>query len=314
MFEISLYEAGCKDEWNEFVRSSKNGTFLFDRNYMDYHSDRFADSSFVFRKKGNIYAVMPANRAGDTLCSHGGLTYGGLIMGRKATAADVCTLFSELNAVLLSHGIAHVAYKAMPWIYHVIPAEEDLYALTHVCHARLTGRDISSSIVLSDRLKYSEQRRRGIKRALYAGLKVVESDDLEAFWHILDDNLEAKYHVRPVHTLQELRLLKGRFPDNIKLYMAYHDGLPLGGTLLFITPQTVHTQYISASQEGKETGALDLVFDHLISKEWQGKKFFDFGRSTEDMGRYLNANLIHQKEGFGGRGVCYDTYEWDTGL
>lgn len=310
MFKIVLYDESHKAEWDKFVSGSKNGTFLFMRSYMDYHSDRFADHSLMCFHKGNVYAVLPANRTGDTLISHQGLTYGGLVTDSRATAADVCELMAQINSFLFSCGIRHVVYKAMPWIYHTIPAEEDLYALTKVCGAKLSGRDISSTIILPDAIRLSQLRRRGVHKAMRAGIEVRQSNDLEAFWNILDANLESKYNVRPVHSLAELRLLQSRFPDEIALWMAYRGDEPLGGTLLFITKQTIHTQYISASPEGKRLGALDLLFDTLIHKEWPGMKYFDFGRSTEDQGRYLNANLIFQKEGFGGRGACYDTYEW----
>ena len=42
-FEIVRYTADKASEWNEFLIRSKNGTFLFDRRDMDYHSDRFED-------------------------------------------------------------------------------------------------------------------------------------------------------------------------------------------------------------------------------------------------------------------------------
>lgn len=73
----------------------------------------------------------------------------------------------------------------------------------------------------------------------------------------------------------------------------------------------VHTQYISANLEGKEIGALDLLFDYLINTEYSNYKIFDFGQSTENNGIYLNESLIFQKEGFGGRGVVYDIYEYE---
>ncbi|MFC2457192.1 MAG: GNAT family N-acetyltransferase, partial [Prevotella intermedia] len=132
------------------------------------------------------------------------------------------------------------------------------------------------------------------------------------FWNILNNNLTAKYDARPVHSLAELQLLMGRFPKEIKLYMATTtNGEPLGGTLIYETPNVVHTQYISASPDGKAMGALDLLFDYIINKVYKGRNgYFDFGKSTEAGGTVLNQQLIHQKEGFGGRGVCYDTYEW----
>ena len=89
------------------------------------------------------------------------------------------------------------------------------------------------------------------------------------------------------------------------------NGEPLGGTLIYETPNVVHTQYISASPDGKAMGALDLLFDYIINKVYKRRNgYFDFGKSTEASGTVLNQQLIHQKEGFGGRGVCYDTYEW----
>ena len=39
----------------------------------------FQDASLMIYRKGQLYALLPANRLGDTLYSHQGLTYGGLI-------------------------------------------------------------------------------------------------------------------------------------------------------------------------------------------------------------------------------------------
>ncbi len=204
-------------------------------------------------------------------------------------------------------------YKSIPWIYHKYPAEEDLYALLNVCKARLTIRDISTTIPLPQHLKFTESRKSGIRKAIHSELTIAESENMEAFWGILNDNLSNKYNAHPVHSLAELTLLKSRCPKSIRLFMAFNKaGNPLGGTLIFETPQVIHTQYISASPEGKSLGALDLLFDHLINKVYADRKgYFDFGKSTEENGRKLNAPLIFQKEGFGGRGVCYDCYEWD---
>ena len=312
MIEIKQYNLDDATKWNEFVTISKQGTFLFNRNYMDYHSDRFTDCSFLVMEKGRISAALPANRKGDTLYSHQGLTYGGLLTTKRMTAEKVCNIFSELNILLKEMGIKQVVYKAIPWIYHCIPAEEDLYALTNICHAQLVSRDISSSFSLHDVRKFTESRRSGIRKAARNGILVSESQDLAAFWNILNNNLTAKYDASPVHSLAELQLLMGRFAKEIKLYMATTtNGEPLGGTLIYETPNVVHTQYISASPDGKAMGALDLLFDYIINKVYNGRSgYFDFGKSTEAGGTVLNQQLIHQKEGFGGRGVCYDTYEW----
>ena len=185
MFEIKRYTADKADEWNRFVAESKNGTFLFDRRYMDYHADRFEDYSLMFYYGGSLLAVFPAHLSGDTLCSHKGLTYGGLLMSVKLTISQTMALFSEMNDYLRNMGVRHVYYKCIPWIYHRISSEEDLYALYHVCHARIVARDFSTNIFLTAGLRWERVRRRGSVRAQQAKISVERSDDYSAFWHAL---------------------------------------------------------------------------------------------------------------------------------
>lgn len=311
--QINLYQCGLQqfEEWNAFVAQSKNGTFLFDRRFMDYHANRFQDYSLMFYDEDRLLAVMPAHVDGDSLMTHGGLTYGGLVMSPKIRAAQVCELFRDLNDILRQDGFRRVVYKAVPWIYHQQPAEEDLYALTSVCHAHLAIRDISSVIVGDRKMCFSGSRKDGIRKAHKKGLEVRESTDFAAFWRILNDNLTGKYGVHPVHSAAELELLNGRFPDQIKLYMVFDGEEPVGGTVLFLTPQVLHTQYISATPTGKAYGAIDLLFDELIHSVYADYRYIDFGKSTTSDSADLNEKLIFQKEGFGARAVCYDTYEYD---
>lgn len=309
--EIRRYRREDKELWNSFVSKARNATFLFDRNYMDYHADRFDDNSFMFYHKGKLKAVLPANVAGDTLYSHQGLTYGGLLLDKKATVEDVLECFDSLNSWLRENGISKVVYKALPWIYQQYPSEEDLYALTWKCKAQLISRNIASTIVVDNKLKFAESRKSGIRKALSLNIEVGESNDVDGFWHVLEDNLGNRYNAKPVHTSSEMKLLMSRFPNNIRLYVAKMNGEIVGGTLIYVTPQVVHTQYISASVEGKKHGALDLLFDYIINKVYANCRYFDFGKSTEQGGAYLNEPLIFQKEGFGGRGVCYDWYQWE---
>lgn len=312
MFEIRKYDIADRQEWDSFIGKSKNGTFLFKRGYMEYHNDRFEDYSLLVYDNKKLRAVLPANVKDDILQSHGGLTYGGLISDGCMTTETAMEVFSEINKYLLEQGIEKVVYKPTPWIYHTLPAEEDLYAIIQVCGAKLISREISSTVYLPNRPKFSQLRRRCVNKARRNGIIVRESNDIATFWNILNANLEGRYGVSPVHTEKELSLLVSRFPDSIKLFMAYDGEEALGGTLVFVMNEIVHTQYIAASPKGKTVGALDMVFDELINEEFSNYRFFDFGKSTEHHGTWLNKNLIHQKEGFGGRGVCYDVYEWNV--
>lgn len=313
---IRRYKATDAAEWDCFVSKTRNGTFLFMRAYMDYHADRFHDHSLMVFRKNKLCALLPANEKGETLYTHGGLTYGGLLTIASLGATDVCEIFELINSYLTDQGFKKVIYKAIPWIYHRQPAEEDRYALFKVCRAQLIACDISSTIIIGEgKQAFTESRRSGIRKAQKNGLSVSESNDYDAFWHILCDNLSAKYSATPVHSADEIKLLHTRFPDNIRLFITSNsDGTPLGGAVIYECGTTIHTQYISASAEGKQLGAIDILFDHLLNNIYSDSskyKYFDLGTSTREGGRILNEALIFQKEGFGGRGVCYDTYCWE---
>ena len=311
MFEIKRYTLELADEWNQFVAESKNGTFLFDRRYMDYHADRFNDHSLLFYIGNRLLAVLPAHASGDTFYTHNGLTYGGLVMSYRLTVVQTVNLFRELNELLRKGGFRHVRYKCIPWIYHRLSSDEDLYALFHECHARIVARDFATNIFLSDEMQWERIRRRGVARAQKAGVSVERSGSYAAFWDILTKNLRTKYGVMPVHTLQEIELLHSRFPRNIQLYQAVKDGEVLGGVVLYVSHQVVHAQYSSATSDGKKLGVIDLLYDRIFS-DFRNYPYFDFGRSTENPdGSGLNEKLVFQKEGFGGRGLCYDIYEYD---
>lgn len=311
IFDIKVYTPEDKLTWNVFVENSKNGNFLFNRDYMDYHSDRFVDHSLMIYRKGKLFALLPANIKDDVLYSHQGLTFGGLLLNNKSTVIDVLGVMEYMNQYIKARGIKKVVYKVIPIIFQNIPAQEDLYALFRLTNARLIGRNISSTIYQNNKVKFIESRKSGIRKAQREGIIIKLSDDYSAFWKILDDNLANKYGAKPVHSLEEIILLKSRFPKNIVLYLAYHDEKAVGGTVLYICGNVVHTQYISASEEGKALGALDLMFDYLINQEYVKYPIFDFGTSNEQMGHVLNDALIFQKEGFGGRAISCDIYEYD---
>ena len=309
MLEIVRYTPDQKQAWNDFVSRSKNGTFLLDRNYMDYHADRFTDHSLMVYRRDKLYALLPGNTAGDTFYSHQGLTYGGLIMSDKTAAADVVQLFRLLNDQFRREGIRKVIYKPTPWIYHRQPSEEDLYAVVEVCGATVS-RGLSSTISREHQNKWYRIRECGARHAKQLGLTVEETEDYKPFWQVLSNNLRERYGLNPVHTVEEIEMLHRRMPDHIRLVVVREGDETIGGTVLYVSDRVVHSQYIAASPKGKQVHALDLLFDVVIRKALASHPYFDFGISTEKRGTYLNEHLIYQKEGFGGRGVCYDWYEW----
>ena len=277
MIEISNYTSNSRSLWDDFVTRSKNGTFLFYRDYMEYHADRFVDASLLFFEDDDLAAVMPANIVDTVVFSHGGLTFGGIISDRKMNLSLMLQLFEQLTAYLKAQGIGKIVYKAIPYIYHKIPAEEDLYALFRF-NAHLVSRDASSTIFSASKLRFNRLRQRKIKLARKNGLVVRESSDFTTFMSIMKDLLHSRYDLSPTHTGDELNLLASRFPDNIKLFAAYKNEEMLAGVITYEHENVIHAQYNGFTEQGREVGAGHLVFDYLISEYSNEKKYFDFGK------------------------------------
>jgi hypothetical protein len=309
MIQLIKYKPDNKTEWDNFLEKSRIDTFLFKRNFMDYHSNRFQDCSFLIYRKNKLEALLPGNLAGSTWYSHQGLTYGGLITSLKITTIDVLEIFENLNEYLTSIEVKDVIIKPVPHIYHKYPSEEELYALFRNGAQRISC-NISSTIYQENKIPFIESRKSGIRKALREGITIIESKEFADFWLLLEENLESTHGKKPVHTLLEIQQLQNAFPENIKLFCSIYESRVIGGALLFITKNLVHVQYISASDHGKRLGALDLLFHELINNQFADYPIFDFGQSTEENGNYLNEGLIFQKEGFGGRGVVYESYKY----
>lgn len=310
MFRIVRYDATHHDEWNRYVNKARNATFLFYREYMDYHSDRFKDHSLLFYVGNHLHSVLPAHEVGEIFCSHRGLTYGGLLMDEDVTTADVVHLFEELNDYLRKMGFQKVLYRAIPWIYHRLPSEEDLYAMFWKCGARLQQRMSGTVIFLDAHLRWRKDHRRRLKQAQMADIQVKRDASLAEFWPVLNDNLQKKFQAQSVHTLQEIELLKSRFPDKIIQYSAYLDGRIIGGITFYVMGHVLHGQYSGTTDEGKRLGAMEAIYDQVMYHDYQHMRYLDFGTSNEQGGLVLNEGLIAHKEGYGGRTVMYDTYEW----
>jgi hypothetical protein len=305
---VRRYVVADQPAWDAFVAASKNGVFLFERGYMDYHADRFSDHSLlVYDDKGGLIALLPANRRDDSLISHGGLTYGGLITDKRMKTPRMLAVFDDLRTYCADQGIGEIVYKAIPYTHHQLPADEDRYAL-YVHGAELIARQVITVIDQRAKLPFRKSRLSGVKKASQAGVQVGESVDLAGYWKLLDDVLWTRYQAHPVHSFKEISLLRERFPDNIRLHAASSGSEMVAGVLMYVNERVARAQYIAANERGKALGVLDLLLDHLINDVYADKHYFDFGHSHDPANNQLNVGLITQKEGFGARAVVADTY------
>lgn len=305
------YTSDHKSEWNKFAADAKNSHFFFQRDYMDYHSDRFDDFSLlVYDEKEKLTALLPANINNNTVISHQGLTFGGFLVSSIMRTEVMLNIFQDLLLFLKQSEITKLVYNCIPYIYHQKPCEEDRYAL-FINNAKLTRRDVSSTIDLTHVSRYSKGRKWSIAYAKKSGVQVIESHDYKKYWELLTDVLQRNYGASPVHSCDEIVKLSELFPDNIKLFTAVKDDELLAGIVIFENKSIVHVQYSANSIRGRSMHALDLLIDHLITSVYCSKRYFDFGTSNENNGRSLNHSLIFQKEHFGASAVVHDFYELD---
>lgn len=305
-----------RELWNRLNGAARNATFLTDRNYMDYHSDRFRDYSLIARK-GKVTALLPANITGDNILhSHQGLTYGGWILPRRHfDSVDMMSLWEAMLDFCKLHGIRGIDYKPLPHIYAVQPSQEDIYALFRF-GGRLTECNISAAVKLTSTPGFNEMRRRQLKKSAGAQIEIAKADSEEEyreFHTVLTDCLSSRHDATPVHNVDEMLLLAGRFPQSTELWVAKSGGEIHAGIWLYLSEKVAHCQYIGTTAKGRETNMLTALIDRLIKHATEGQfgpavEYFDFGTSNEDNGLILNENLYRQKASMGASGVACPRY------
>jgi hypothetical protein len=308
-FEIVPYTPACRRQWDEFVCCARNGVFLFERDYMDYHADRFPDASLMAFRGGRLLAVLPATIRDSVLSSHAGLTYGGWVLADgHIDGAMLLGLFESWMRYCAGAGVSRIVYKPLPYIYAGRPSQEDLYALWR-CGFVQTGVSLSSAIETGSAWKFNMGKRQQLRKGMKYDPVISESSDVGAFWQLLSDCLAERHEASPVHTAEEMELLRSRFPDNIKLFtLSDEEGLQ-AGVCIYDTGRVAHSQYAATTPRARSRYYLTVLYHYLITGPYAGRRFFDFGTSNEDGGRLLNAGLLNQKFSMGATGVVYPVYE-----
>jgi hypothetical protein len=310
---LRSYELSDAETWDAFCSVAQQATFLLSRRFLSYHGSRFQDCSLIIEEDGRWVGILPAAlHLADKSCvvSHPGVTYGGIIHQGGLRGERMVEALTLVCQYYQAQGYKKLIYKAVPWFYHTTPAQDDLYGLFRL-GAQRTRCDLSSTIDLQRRLRVSERRKRSCKKALRAGVAIHEGNDyLPALWEVVTDNLKRKHQTSPVHTLAEMAMLASRFPDNIRCVVGTLDEKVVAGVLIFATPLVDHAQYIASSETGYEISALDVVFEHCIASACNnGKRWFDYGISTENGGLVLNDGLYRFKSEFGGGGTVHEFFE-----
>lgn len=314
--EVAPFRESHAEEWDAFVREAGNATFQQTRRFLAYHGDRFADASCLLYLDGKLSGVFPAAVAKvepDVVVSHPGAAFGGVVHTGRLGGNRMVEALNGLISRYRASGFSRLRYKVLPPTYAAIPAQDDLYALQRVGATR-SRCELSSTIRLDTRREPSARRLRSLKKAQRAVRVAVGHEHLEALYSVIAANLAREHGAAPVHSMEELRMLTARFPQEIEVLVAIVDGAVEAGVVLFNNAQVWHAQYIAASERAYAVCALDGVFDVAIrSASAAGARYFDFGTSNEGGGTVLNDGLYRFKSEFGGGGVVHEQYEVPVG-
>jgi len=311
LITVRTYETKDKQLWNDFVASAKNATFLFDRDFMEYHSNRFSDYSLLCFNEGKLVAILPANIVGNTLYSHQGLSYGGLLVNKKMSAKNYITVMKSVLFFLHNNKICDLQIKTIPSIYDDFFSEEEKMCI-HLLEAKRL--QVDSYYVIDNNFTYSpnRNRKRALKIAAENGLNVKEDTDLPVFWEeILSKNLQERFQVNPVHNLSEITDLQNKFPSKIRFYGAYNNSKLKAGVVMFVIDNVAHFQYSSGVEDRNDDAALDFLFDFII-KKYATKRYISFGSSSQNKGLEINTGLAYWKESFGARMHVQEHYKINT--
>lgn len=322
MLKIVMYNQSCQKDWDNFVERSRNGTFMQQRTFLNYHPPgRFVDCSLmVYNSHGKLIAVIPAAHKMEgpkiVFSSYPGASHGGIIVDKNFGTSEATALVLLLTEYCKSVHFSAIEIKMVPRIYHFWPSDEIDFALRYYGYSIGTS-ELATALPLKELANESdylaESTQRNIRKAKKLGVTIEESNDLAAYWSMLTENLNQKHHAKPTHTLTEILDLKNKYPQSIKLFAAFLNGEMVSGVLVFLlNNRVINCFYIASNSKHQNLRSLELLFSGLISWGMEnGYHYLDWGISTEDKGRIINQGLFKFKEKFGGRGVLREAYYRD---
>ena len=223
--ELSRFRPSEEKIWDFFVPKTNNGTLFHLRSFLNYHpNSRFNDHSILVRKKGKLFSLFPAVEqiiAGKKiLFSHPGATVGSFSLPENLSIADALCLGEQLIKYAKGKKFQSIKINLPPNLYQRRLSNYMEYSFFK--HGfKYTKREITSILFLEKTIektkkKFRPSHLRAVRKAKEKNIIVKESQDIEAFYTILKNNLKIRHGVIPTHTLKELKQLFNLFNHDIE--------------------------------------------------------------------------------------------------
>ena len=318
--DVIKYDKSFKEQWEEFVISSNNGTLFHTRKFLSYHPpERFIDNSLLFINNNKIISVITAvdiEKEGKKIFnSHQGASYGGFVYKDNLSIKEAFTLTENLLDYCRNNSFDKIIITHSPFVYQKRYNNYIDFAMIRNGFQYLK-REVSSVISLDvseDNVfsLFKQEARTAVRRAEKLGVKIRNSEDFKDYYNILKKNLAMRHNVKPAHSLEDLVKLKELFPEKIQLVGAYLKEKMIAGVVNFYcNEKVVLVFYISNNMEYQNYRAVNLLFYEIIKDAIRrGLSFLDFGLFTVNMDP--NWGLGRFKENFGARGILRDTFYLD---
>ena len=293
MIKIEEYTDGYKSEWDSFVTNHSTGSILNSRDFIGYNVNRLInEKSFIFLRGTNIIGLISGIKLENSWVSDSRITYGGIITKPSARHADVMIMYQLLVQELSNNGIKKVVLRLPTYFYGYYYSDHE-YILTSIGFA-VEQLKLSTLLVGT---KWSSSKKDGLRRFKKTTFKIEEITDLGKFFRLLTRELRNKYNTNPVHNLSDLECLKSQFSRDIRFVGVFHEEELLAAIMFINYGRYWHTQYITSSKRGRDNGCVDALFDYAQKELGQ---FISCGHSNDPKTGEVNANLVFQKEGYGG--------------
>jgi serine/alanine adding enzyme len=275
-------------EWNAFVREHPDATGYHRWEWRDVFAaaHRYPMHYLAARQNGRVTGVLPlaeirSRLFGRALSSLPYVNYGGVLSTTDA-AGLALVAEAERLARRLSSGYVVLRHRrrqfdALPWRGHKVTM---LLPLEQSTEAMWTALD----------KKVRNQIRKAEKSGLTAASGGLEL--LDGFYAVFAENMRDLG--TPVYGRELFARILAAFPDDARLHVVRHDGRTIAGALSYAYGDTVEVPSASSLREHRSLCPNHLMYWSIIGESIaQGRRIFDFGRSTPDDGTY------HFKEQWG---------------
>lgn len=317
MISVVEYNDDLIGEWDEFItKDSRNGGIFHERNFLSYHpKGKFHDRSLLFYEDGQkLLGVLPAtqsdNEAGIKIISHPGSSAGGIVYEKYAGLRKVISMVDAAVVFYKSIKMRSIELRIAEPIFSYPSDSELTYSLWHLGF-RISTREISSCVNLRHEDNWLEMGRKknifDVRKLQKFGAKV-ELCCVEVAYKIIRNNLDVKYGKEPTHSVEELIILKEKYPDRVDPWII-SIGKDIFATIVVfrVNQYAVHTFYIAQDYEYAKLQPMPMFFYEVFSfYKNLGYEWFNFGISSR--GDLIKWGILEFKERIGGRATYRENW------